>query len=235
MGRPKRFSMTSAATTSMAWGHRLLSTSQAVLTCASRNRSTWRWSDVTWNAAHPNKKHHLSHRKHWFPVHTYGVQRESYLRCVDNSKIGREAMAEGRPPYIINVYSPKHQTARRLRETWRQSDLRSEGGENQGGHCRPQGGPAARRPPVRHQQRRARPEWRKPARHPHPRPHPQLYTPQPQEAFDGKERRLHRTLVDRHEIRLNVVVILSCSDSFSEVNKIPSYWHLQEFICKNTL
>lgn len=100
--------MTSAATTSMAWGHRLLSTSQAVLTCASRNRSTWRWSDVTWNAAHPNKKHHLSHRKHWFPVHTYGVQRESYLRCVDNSKIGREAMAEGRPPYIINVYSPKH-------------------------------------------------------------------------------------------------------------------------------
>merc|ERR1712117_374451 len=32
----------------------------------------------------------------------------SYLRCVDNSKIGREAMAEGRPPYIINVYSPKH-------------------------------------------------------------------------------------------------------------------------------
>ena len=84
-GRPKRSSMTSAATTSMAWGHRLLSTSQAVLTCASRNRSTWRWSDVTWNAAHPNKKHHLSHRKHWFPVHTYGVQRESYLRCVDVS------------------------------------------------------------------------------------------------------------------------------------------------------
>ena len=58
--------------------------------------------------AWPNKKKHLSHRKHWWPIHTHGVQRESYLRCVDNSKIGREAMAEGKPPYIIQVYSDLH-------------------------------------------------------------------------------------------------------------------------------
>ena len=83
-------------------------TSSSAFTCVSRNRSTWRWSDVPYQTAYPNTKPHLSHRKHWYPIHTYGLYRESYLRCVDNSKIGREAMAEGRPPYIIQVYSDKH-------------------------------------------------------------------------------------------------------------------------------
>ena len=102
--------MSSATPMSMSAAHRLLSSSPA-FTCVSRNRSTWRWSDITWEMAYPNYKKHLSHRKHWFPIHTHGVQRESYLRCVDNSKIGREAMAEGRPPYIINVYSDLHRKA----------------------------------------------------------------------------------------------------------------------------
>ena len=103
----KRSSMTSAATPTMAWCHRLLSTSQAVLTCASRNRSTWRWSDVVWNTAHPNKKHHLSHRKHWFPVHTYGVQRESYLRCVDVSICCKSTFQDQKPNLAFdkNTYS----------------------------------------------------------------------------------------------------------------------------------
>ena len=103
-----------SSTTPMTAAHRLLSSSPA-FTCVFRNRSTWRWSDIPWTMCYPNRKNHLSHRKHWFPLHTHGVQKESYLRCVDNSKIGREAMAEGRPPYIINVYSDLHRKA-----SWRE-------------------------------------------------------------------------------------------------------------------
>jgi len=36
---------------------------------------------------------------------TSGVQRQTRLRVVDNSKIGREAMARGKPPKVIGVYS----------------------------------------------------------------------------------------------------------------------------------
>ena len=35
------------------------------------------------------------------------IQKETRLRVVDNSKIGREAMSEGKPPYCIQVYSKK--------------------------------------------------------------------------------------------------------------------------------
>ncbi len=75
---------------------------------SSRSRSFWRWSDVGYRAAYPNKKPHLKHRRHYVPVTTFGVQKQTRLRCVDNSKIGREAMAEGKPPRIIHVYSDKH-------------------------------------------------------------------------------------------------------------------------------
>ena len=37
-----------------------------------------------------------------------GLQKTSKLRVVDNSKIGREAMAAGKPPKIIQVYSDYH-------------------------------------------------------------------------------------------------------------------------------
>ena len=61
-------------------------------------------------AAWPNQKPNLENRKHRKNkfVHTWGLQKESRLRCVDNSKLGMAAMAEGKPPYIINVFSYKH-------------------------------------------------------------------------------------------------------------------------------
>lgn len=38
------------------------------------------------------------------------VQLLTRLRCVDNSKIGKQAMLEGRPPKIIHVYTNKKRT-----------------------------------------------------------------------------------------------------------------------------
>ncbi len=58
----------------------------------------WRHADVTVKEAWPNYKQHLTHRKHFHPPHTWGVQKQTRLRCVDNSKIGMEAMADGKPP-----------------------------------------------------------------------------------------------------------------------------------------
>ena len=77
----------------------------AVAVAGRRFRSFWRYPDVSAQAAWPNYKATLTHRKHRFPVHTYGAQKQTRLRCVDNSKIGRQAMAEGKPPYVIHVYS----------------------------------------------------------------------------------------------------------------------------------
>ncbi len=65
---------------------------------ARRSRATWRYDDTSAMAAWPNYKFHLTHRKHYHEPHTWGVQKLTRLRCVDNSKIGREAMAEGKPP-----------------------------------------------------------------------------------------------------------------------------------------
>lgn len=70
-----------------------------------RCRAWWKGCDVSPQAAFPNYKPALVHRKHRFKAHTYGVQKQSLLRCIDNSKIGREAMAEGRPPKVIKVYT----------------------------------------------------------------------------------------------------------------------------------
>ena len=70
------------------------------LVVPSRGRSWWRYSDIPPLAAWPNKKAHLTHRRHQvgIPVVGHGVQKQTRLRCVDNSQIGREAMEEGRPP-----------------------------------------------------------------------------------------------------------------------------------------
>ena len=70
-----------------------------------RMRAWWRYPDVGVQSAWPQIKPWFTHRKHRYPAHTYGAQKQTLLRCVDNSKIGREAMAEGRPPRIIHVYS----------------------------------------------------------------------------------------------------------------------------------
>ncbi len=77
----------------------LLSQTTAVTAPAlARGRASWRYQDVTVSAAWPNYKPHLTHRRHWHAPHTWGLQAGSKVRCVDNSKIGREAMAEGKPP-----------------------------------------------------------------------------------------------------------------------------------------
>lgn len=75
-----------------------------------RPRSFWRWSDQSHAGVWPNSKKHTRHHKHWFPHVTWGAHKQMQLRCVDNSKIGREAMAEGKPPYVIHIYSKKHLT-----------------------------------------------------------------------------------------------------------------------------
>ena len=75
-----------------------LGCTRGLLVLPRRGRATWRYDGVPWMAAWPEYKPHLTHRKHFHEPHTWGVQKQSRLRCVDNSKIGREAMAEGKPP-----------------------------------------------------------------------------------------------------------------------------------------
>ncbi|TRY63774.1 hypothetical protein TCAL_00364 [Tigriopus californicus] len=74
----------------------------------SRGRSLWRYNDVSREAAWPNCKPSVTHHRHQFRVDTYGIQRTTRLRVVDNSEIGREAMALGRPPKVIGVNSGYH-------------------------------------------------------------------------------------------------------------------------------
>merc|ERR1712126_39838 len=72
-------------------------TTAAGLSSASPSvRQGCTWRDQNWKAAWPNRLKHLTHRKHFTPCHTYGVQKQGQLRVVDNSKIGRQAMAEGK-------------------------------------------------------------------------------------------------------------------------------------------
>ena len=57
-------------------------------------------SDI--QAVWPNYTQHYTHHKHrrqqtW---HTYGVQKQTLMNVVDNSNLGRQAMAEGRPPKV---------------------------------------------------------------------------------------------------------------------------------------
>lgn len=70
----------------------------------------WRLPEQNPASVWPNYKEHLTHHKHFrhHPWHTFGVQKQTKLRVVDNSNIGREAMAQGKPPRVIQVYSHKH-------------------------------------------------------------------------------------------------------------------------------
>nr|ALS04326.1 mitochondrial 39S ribosomal protein L14 [Acartia pacifica] len=62
------------------------------------------------NSVWPNYLPHLTHRKHRRSIcpHTWGVQKVSQMKIVDNSNLGRQATALERPAYIIQVYSKKH-------------------------------------------------------------------------------------------------------------------------------
>jgi len=76
--------------------------------------SIWRLPQFTAQMVWPNYKPALIHPKHkrqqaW---HTYGVQKQTTFNVVDNSALGRQAMAEGRPPKCIHVYSKKHNRKR---------------------------------------------------------------------------------------------------------------------------
>ena len=87
----------------------LLSSVPAATTVAAvRSSSTWRDNDVLWTMAWPNYKKHVTHRKHYRPPFIYGVHHRTRMRVVCNSRIGREAMAEGKPPRIIHVYTDYH-------------------------------------------------------------------------------------------------------------------------------
>ena len=73
-----------------------------------RGRAAFRFPDCSLRMSYPNYKRHLTHRRHFHEPHTFGIQRQTRLRCVDNSDIGAKAMAQGRPPKVIQVYSWKH-------------------------------------------------------------------------------------------------------------------------------
>ena len=74
--------------------------------------STWRYPDggspvSVW----PNRKDHLAHHKHKRRAtkpFEEGVYKQTKVRVVDNSKLGMEAMAMGKPPKVIHVYSKRH-------------------------------------------------------------------------------------------------------------------------------
>jgi len=74
--------------------------------------STWRLPryEGKANSVWPNYIFHYTHHKHkrqqhW---HTWGIFKQTKLNVVDNSALGRKAMAEGKPPRVIHVYSNKH-------------------------------------------------------------------------------------------------------------------------------
>ena len=69
--------------------------------------SMWRYPDSGPKiAVWPNSKHEINHHKHGrhrLGPFGYGIQKQTRLRVVDNSKIGMEAMELGRPPKVIHV------------------------------------------------------------------------------------------------------------------------------------
>jgi len=74
--------------------------------------SIWRYPDggnplAVW----PNRKDNLTHHKHRrraVKPYEEGVFKQTTVRVVDNSRLGMDAMAMGKPPKIIHVYSKRH-------------------------------------------------------------------------------------------------------------------------------
>ena len=72
--------------------------------------SMWRYPDCGAQACWPNYKPHLEHHKHrrrGKKPFEEGIMKQTRLRIADNSKIGMEATAMGRPPKVIHVYSAR--------------------------------------------------------------------------------------------------------------------------------
>jgi len=74
----------------------------------------WRLPSVSPLVSWPNYKENLTHRRHKIAIynHTFGIQKQSKLKCVDNSALGRQAVTLGRPPKVIQVYAQKHKKRR---------------------------------------------------------------------------------------------------------------------------
>ena len=58
--------------------------------------------DLSVQVVWPNHTDYYTHHKHrrqqaW---HTHGVQKQTLMNVVDNSTLGRQAMAEGKPPRV---------------------------------------------------------------------------------------------------------------------------------------
>ncbi|CAB4056846.1 RP-L14 [Lepeophtheirus salmonis] len=76
----------------------------------SRQGSSWRFPDVPPCVAFPNYKPSLVHHRHrkFSPISVYGIQSGSRLRVIDDSELGRKAMAERKPPKVIQVQAAFH-------------------------------------------------------------------------------------------------------------------------------
>ncbi|XP_023332516.1 39S ribosomal protein L14, mitochondrial [Eurytemora carolleeae] len=76
----------------------------------SVNEKMWRLPFFPPAAVWPNYKDNYTHRRHRTNIfyNTYGVQKQSTMKCVDNSALSRQSQAMGRPAMIIQVYSEKH-------------------------------------------------------------------------------------------------------------------------------
>eukprot|EP00088_Acartia_fossae_P017294 TRINITY_DN1979_c0_g1_i1.p1 TRINITY_DN1979_c0_g1~~TRINITY_DN1979_c0_g1_i1.p1 ORF type:complete len:200 (-),score=32.17 TRINITY_DN1979_c0_g1_i1:145-744(-) len=74
----------------------------------------WRLPNINAATAWPNYKDEYVHRRHRISNyrHTWGVQKTTKMKVVDNSALGRQAEAIGRPPKVIHVYAEKHQRRR---------------------------------------------------------------------------------------------------------------------------
>ena len=72
--------------------------------------SMWRYPDCAPDAAWPNYKprvEHHKHRRHKHKPFEDGIMKQTRLRIADNSKIGLESTAMGRPPKVIQVYTKR--------------------------------------------------------------------------------------------------------------------------------
>ena len=77
------------------------------------NIALWRYNDYggrmsVWPNHKPELTHHKHQRRRTKPF-SEGIMAHTKVRVVDNSKIGMEAMALGKYPMVIHVYSKRHQ------------------------------------------------------------------------------------------------------------------------------
>jgi len=116
MGPMPRASLATSAFLTFSKGQPAAEKSGDQKRSGSKSGSIWRLPQykglghVVW----PNHADFYTHHKHrrqqaW---HTHGVQKQTLMNVVDNSTLGRQAMAEGKPPRVIHVYAKKHRPLR---------------------------------------------------------------------------------------------------------------------------